>query len=64
MFLIQFKIQCYSQQFVEDLINPTAAPDQKSINDIPAMLAAASVDRKTFNVGPPSDSKWYVICLI
>ncbi|KAG2204567.1 uncharacterized protein EV154DRAFT_313463 [Mucor mucedo] len=40
---------------LEDLINPSAAPDQKSINDIPAMLAAASVDRKTFAVGPPSD---------
>lgn len=44
--------------FIEDLINPSAPQDQKSINDIPSLLAAAE-SKKTFPVGPPSDSKYH-----
>ncbi|GAA5801694.1 hypothetical protein EDC94DRAFT_611184 [Helicostylum pulchrum] len=42
------------QKVLEDLINPSATQDQKSINDIPSLLAAAE-SKKTFPVGPPSD---------
>lgn len=42
---------------VEDLFSrDTNNSDKKSINDIPVLLAANS--KKTFSVGPPSDSKY------
>ena len=40
---------------VEDLIAPSVDTNKRTINDIPDLLAAGN--KKTFPVGPPSDSK-------
>jgi hypothetical protein len=45
---------------IDDLIAPNGA--EKSINDIPSMLASG--EKKTFNVGPPSDSKFYALIIM